>query len=148
MLLAGAVAGGGLLVLLVSPARRPSWVAAPVPTAATALPGLLPASLAAFIVLAGGSALTGAATLDAGLPGTVVRGAGIGLLAAAGVVAARSALRSRRADSSPSARASATWAGALIIAWAGAALALVSWLLALVGVAVAIANGVRLEPRR
>jgi len=84
VLLSCAAAGGTLLVLLARP-RSAS------PSARTAQPGMPPgvltAALAAFVLLAGGVALTGAGRLDAGTLATGLRVGGVALLVATAFLA-------------------------------------------------------------
>lgn len=155
VLVACGVAGGTLFLLLASPA----WARGPAgppagrpgdqpPESPVPMPigGLAPASLAAFILLAGGTALTGAATVDAGDSSAVLAVAGIAMLAIAGIPAGRAALRLIRAPDA--AGASIVPSSTLIVlAWAGAALALASWLLAVAAVVMALLASVRIERR-
>jgi hypothetical protein len=136
VLLSCAAAGGTLLVLLAGP--RPAG-----PFARAAQPGLLPgvlaAALAAYVLLAGGVALTGAARLDAGALATGLRVGGVALLVATAFLAVF-------VVASHGQRVPMTVGGLVVLLWAGAALALVSWLLAIGAVLVALVAGVRIEP--
>jgi hypothetical protein len=138
VLLSCAAAGGSLLVLLAG--RR---TGGPLARAAqpSLLPGVLTAGLAAYVLLAGGVALTGAGKLDAGTLATGLRVGGVALLVAtaflAGLVVAPHGERIPM-----------TLGGLVVLLWAGAALALVSWLLAIGAVLVALIGGVRVEPHR
>jgi hypothetical protein len=102
---------------------------------------VLPAALAGYVLLAGGVALTGAGTLDAGMLATGLRAGGIALLVATAVLAVLVVVPHGE-------RIPMTVGGLVILLWAGGALALVSWLLAIGGVVVALIGGVRIEPRR
>jgi hypothetical protein len=155
VLVACGVAGGTLFVLLASPARArgPAGPPAgrpghrpPESPAPASLGGLAPASLAAFVLLAGGTALTGAATVDAGDSSAVLALAGIGMLAIAGIPAGRAALRVLRAPDASGASIVPS-STLIVLAWAGAALALASWLLALAAVVMALVASVRIERR-
>jgi hypothetical protein len=155
VLVACGVAGGTLFVLLASPARarppggpsagRPDDQPPESPVPAP-LGGLAPASLAAFVLLAGGTVLTGAATVDAGDPSAVLAVAGIGMLAIAGIPAGRAALRILRAPGAAGALVAPS-STLIVLAWAGAALALGSWLLAVGAVVMALLASVRIERR-
>jgi len=138
VLLSCAAAGGTLLVVLAGSrsAGRLAWEANP-----RGIPGLFPAALAGYVLLAGGVALTGAGTLDAGMLATGLRVGGIALLVATTVLAGL-------VVAPPGARIPMTGGGLVILVWAGGALALVSWLLAIGAVVVALAGGVRIEPDR
>jgi hypothetical protein len=105
------------------------------------LPGLVPTALAGYALLAGGVALTGAGTLDAGMLATGLRVGGVTLLFATAILAGIAA-------APPAERIPMPLAGLLILLWAGGALALVSWLLAVGAVVVALAGSVRIEPHR
>jgi hypothetical protein len=142
VLIACGVAGGALFVLVAAPGRSRARPPEPAPLA-----GLAPAALAAFILLAGGTALTGAGTIGAGIDPVVLQAAGIGLLAVAGLLAARSALRVLRATTAAEA-AVVPSPMLLVVAWAGAALALASWILAAGAVGVALLAGVSVERSR
>ncbi len=143
VLVACAVAAGTLFVLVAAPVRvRPPAD----PPHAPPLAGLAPASLATFILLAGGSALTGAGAGDAGAAASVVALAGIGILVVAGLLTGRAALRVLGASSAGEA-AAAPSPTLLVLAWTGAALALASWLLAIGAVVVALLTSVRVEGR-
>jgi hypothetical protein len=141
VLVACGVAGGALLVLAATQERAADDPGSTPPP----MGGLAPAVLGAFVLLAGGTALTGAGTLPAAAGSPIFAGAGIGLLAVAGAVTGRAALRLARAPASG--RAAGASPVLLVVAWAGAALALGSWLLAVGTVAVAVLAGVRLERR-
>ncbi len=155
VLVACGVAAGTLFVLLALPAqaRRPAGPPAgrggdqpaepPVPAP---LGGLAPASLAAFVLLAGGTALTGAATVDAGARSAVLAVVGIGMLAIAGIPAGRAALQVLRAPGAAGAVVAPS-STLIVLAWAGAALALASWLLAVAAVVMALLASVRIERR-
>jgi drug/metabolite transporter (DMT)-like permease len=138
VLLSCAAAGGTLLVLLARP-RSAS------PSARTAQPGMLPgvlaAALAAFVLLAGGVALTGAGRLDAGTLATGLRVGGVALLVATAFLAVLVVAPHGE-------RIPMTLGGLVVLLWAGAALALVSWLLAIGAVLIALIGGVRIEPHR
>ncbi len=144
VLLACGVAGATLFVLVAAPApvRSPADPPRPAPLA-----GLAPAALSAFILLAGGTALTGAATIDAGGFSGVLVMAGIAMLAIAGIVAGRAAVRILRASSAANS-AVAPSPTLIVLAWAGAALALTSWLLALGAAVVALLASVRVDDVR
>ncbi len=145
VLVACAVAGGALLVLVATPARAPARAPAVGSRASVPVGGVAPAVLAAFVLLAGGTALTGAGTIPAIAGSSIVAMAGIGMLAAAGVATGLAALRLVRAPSGR--RLAVASPVVLVLAWAGAAVALGSWLLAVGAVAVALLAGVRLERR-
>ena len=138
VLLSCAVAAGGLLVQVTRPRPSRTRVRA---GGGAGLPGILPAALAGYAVLAGGAALTGAGTLDAGMLATGLRAGGVGLLVATGLVAGLIVART-------GARAPTTVGGLVILLWAGGALALVSWLLAIGAVVVAFAGSLRMDPDR
>lgn len=140
VLVACGVAGGALYVLVAAPARGRPPGDPPVPPA---LAGLTPTMLAVFILLAGGTALTGAGTVDAGAVSTVLAAAGIALLAFVGFMVGRATLR---VLGSPNAEEAVVEPSSshLVLAWAGAALALGSWLVAIGAVVVALLAGVRL----
>ena len=138
VLLSCAVAAGGLLVQV----ARPHPAGARVRTGAgIGVPGVIPAALAGYAVLAGGAALTGAGTLDAGMLATGLRAGGVGLLVATGLVAGLIVART-------GARAPTTVGGLVILLWAGGALALVSWALGDRAAVVALAGSLRMHPDR
>ncbi|MFH1474735.1 MAG: hypothetical protein ABIG85_02640 [Chloroflexota bacterium] len=97
--------------------------------------------------VAGGTALTGAGTIDAGPTSVALQAAGTALLAVVGLLVARSALRVLRALSVADA-AVAESPSLVILAWAGAALAMVSWILAAGAIGVALLAAVRVERAR
>lgn len=131
VLLSCGVASGALFVLLAAPGQARAHPE-PAPLA-----GLAPTVLVAFILLAGGTVLTGAATIDAGFASVVLQAPGIGLLAVTGLLAARSTLRVLRAPAAPE-TAVVPSPSLLVLAWAGAALAMVSWILAAGAAGVAV----------
>jgi len=138
VLLSCAVAAGGLLVQV----ARPHPAGARVRTGAgIGVPGVIPAALAGYALLAGGAALSGAGTLDAGMLATGLRAGGVGLLIATGFLTGMVAAPT-------GARAPTTLGGLVILLWAGGALALVSWLLAIGAVVVAPAGSLRMDPDR
>jgi len=137
VLLSCAAAGGTLLVVLTGP-RLSGTIAREAHPGS--LPGVLPPALAGYVLLAAGVALTGAGTLDAGMLATGLRVGGIALLVSTAVLAVVVVV-------SPAERLPVTVGGLAILLWAGGALALVSWLLAIGGVVVALVVGVRIEPR-
>ena len=141
VLLACAVAAGVFFILVASPPRAhlPAEPLVPPPLA-----GLAPAAIFAFTLLAGGTALSGAGTVDAGALSGALAAAGIGLLGGSGLVTARGTLRVLRA---PGADEAGFVPSPLLIllAWAGAALALASWLLAIGALVVALLASVRVE---
>ena len=139
VLLCCAAAGGTLLVVLAGP--RSAVTFAPREAHSGSLPGVLPAALAGYVLLAGGVALTGAGTLDAGMLATGLRVGGVALLVATAVLAGLVAAPFGE-------RIPMTVGGLVILLWAGGALALVSWLLAVGAVLVALVGGVRIEPHR
>jgi len=142
VLVSCAAAGGTLLVILAGPRPAGSRSPAAARDARRAtLPGFIPAALAGYMLLAGGAALTGAGTLDAGMLVTGLRVGGVALLVATAVLAGL-------VVAPPATRLPMTAGGLVILLWAGAALALVSWLLAIGGVLVALVGSVRVEPRR
>ena len=138
VLLSCAAAGGTLLVVLAGPRSAGTFAREAHPGS---LPGVVSAALAGYVLLAGGVTLTGAGTLDAGMLATGLRVGGVALLVVtallAGLVAAP-----------PGERIPMTVGGLVIILWAGGALTLVSWLLAIGAVLVALVGGVRIEPHR
>ena len=138
VLLSCAAAGGTLLVVLAGTrsAGPVAWQAHP-----DSLPGVFPAALAGYVLLAGGVALTGAGTLDAEGLAAGLRVGGVALLLATAVLAGIVAARAGE-------RIPMTAGGLVILLWAGGALALVSWLLAIGGVVVAVVGAVRIEPDR
>lgn len=139
VLLACAVAIGTLYVRLARP--RPDRAASgPGGAGPRPLPGAEEAALGAFVVVAGGAALTGiglAAAEGAGLP--LVRLAGIALLAAAGGLAVI-ALRGR--GRGPLGRPAIVG-----MTWLGAGLALAAPLVLLVAAVVIVLLGVRVTDR-
>ena len=138
VLLSCAVAAGGLLVQV----ARPHPAGARVRTGAgIGVPGVIAAALAGYALLAGGAALSGAGTLDAGMLATGLRAGGVGLLIATGFLTGMVAAPT-------GARAPTTLGGLVILLWAGGALALVSWLLAIGAVVVAPAGSLRMDPDR
>ena len=84
VLLSCAAATGGLLVILARPHPAGGHVRVEGPGS---LRGVVPAALAGYVLLAGGAALTGAGTLDAGLAAAGLRVGGIGLLVETGLLA-------------------------------------------------------------
>ncbi len=138
VLLSCAAAGGTLLVVLAGPRSAVTFAREAHPGS---LPGVLPLALAGYVLLAGGVAFTGAGTLDAGMLATGLRVGGVALLVATAVLAGLVA-------APPGERIPTTVGGLVILLWAGGALALVSWLLAVGGVLVALVGGVRIEPHR
>jgi hypothetical protein len=153
VLLSCAAAGGTLLVVLAGPRSAVTFAREAHPGS---LPGVLPAALAGYVLLAGGVALTGAGTRDsarqehvprerrrehAGMLATGLRVGGVALLLATAVLACLVA-------APPGERIPMTVGGLVILLWAGGALALVSWLLAVGAVLVALVGGVRIEPHR
>jgi hypothetical protein len=132
VLLACGVAGGSLFVMFATPGRVRARSPEPTP-----LVGLGPTVLAAFILLAGGTALTGAGTIDARSTSVGLQAAGTALLAFAGLRVAGSAVRILRAPNAAEA-AVVESPSLLVLAWAGAALATVSWILAAGAIAVAL----------
>lgn len=142
VLLACGVAGGALFVLVAAPGQARPDASEPVPPA-----GFVLVVLGAFILLAGGTAVTGGGTIDARSASAALQAAGIGLLAVCGLLAARSALRVLRAPTAAEV-AVVPSPPLLALAWAGAALALVSWILAAGALAVALLAGVRLDGGR
>jgi hypothetical protein len=137
VLLSCAAAGGTLLVLLAG--ARPAGPFARTAAQPGLLPGVLTAALAAYVLLAGGVALTGAARLDAGALATGLRVGGVALLVATAFLAVFVVAPHGH-------RVPMTVGGLVVLLWAGAALALVSWLLAIGAVLVALVAGVRIEP--
>lgn len=138
VLLSCAAAGGTLLVLLAGPRSAGPFALAARPGL---LPGVLTAALAAYVLLAGGVALTGAGELDAGTLATGLRAGGVALLVATAFLAVLVVAPNGE-------RIPTTLGGLVVLLWAGAALALVSWLLAIGAVLVALIGGVRIEPHR
>lgn len=138
VLLSCGAAAGALLVILarLRPPRTRVRRASP-----DSLPGVVPATLAGYLLLAGGAALTGAGALDAGMLATGLRVGGVALLVATGVLAGLLTAPAREG-------VAMTAAGLVILLWAGGALALVNWLLAIGGVLVALLGSVRIEPHR
>ncbi len=138
VLLSCAAAAGLLAVILADP-RSTGLLARH--AAPGALRGVVPAALGGYAIVAGGAALTGAGTVDAGMLATGLRVGGIALLTATAALTLIVIVP-------PVERVPMT-AGALVIfLWAGGALALLSWLLALGSVLVALLGGVRIEPHR
>ena len=138
VLLSCAVAAGLLAVILAD--GRSAGLLARHATPGT-LRGVVPAALGGYALVAGGVALTGAGTVDAGMLASGLRVGGVALLAA---VAALTML----VMVPPVERIPMTAGALVILLWTGGALALVSWLLALGGVLVALVGGVRIEPHR
>jgi hypothetical protein len=95
-------------------------------------------------VLGAGSALTGAGTVDAGPLAPLLQLAGICLLALAGWLGAGPGARAARRSDGPA----GTPTAALVLLWAGGALALASWVLAAGALAVALLAGAQVVPRR
>jgi hypothetical protein len=91
--------------------------------------------------MAGGVAVTGAGTLDAGMLATGLRVGGVALLVATAILAAV-------ATPTPASGIAMTRGGLAVLLWAAGALALVSWLLAFGSVIVALILSVRIEPGR
>jgi hypothetical protein len=155
VLLACAVAAGALLVMVAGPTRRARLPHDEEPFEPRPLAGLVPAGLAAFILLAGGTALSGAATVQGGDASVALAAIGIGILAAAGLLAARAARRGPpSATTAPAATASPTPPSTvappltiLVLLWAGAALALSSWLIAAGAVLLALLGSLRVDRR-
>jgi hypothetical protein len=143
VLLACAGAAGALLVALARPIRSGRTVAA-VPPGPGPLPGLVPVALGGFVVLGVGSALTGAGTVDAGPLAPQFQLTGICLLALAGWLGAGPAARAARRSGHPA----GTPTAALVLLWAGGALALASWVLAAGALAVALLAGAQVVPHR
>jgi hypothetical protein len=144
VLVACAVAAGTLFVLLAAPG--PARPAADPPHPAP-LPGLVPAALAAFVLLAGGTALTGAGAVDPGNLSGALAVAGIAMLAIAGIPAGRAAVRILRASSAANMAIDPS-PSLIALAWAGAALALASWLLAVSAVLVALLASLSVDDAR
>lgn len=150
VLLASALAAGALYAVLALPAGgRPT--AAPIGRAQgpraepRPIPAVLPLSLGGFVVLAAGTVLTGAATIAPDEPvGAVIRAVGVGLLAVAGLLSARRVAHRAAAPDSESGTAVAATTIATV-AWAGAALATLSWLLAIGALVVALVGGLRVQ---
>jgi hypothetical protein len=138
VLLSCGVGTGGLFVILARPHGSASPLHAEGPGS---LPGLVPAALAGYVLLGGGAALTGAGTLDAGMLAPGLRVGGVALLVATGLLAGL-------ASAQPGRRGPLTLGGLVILLWAGGALALLSWLLAIGGAAVALVGSVRVGPDR
>jgi hypothetical protein len=138
VLLSCAAAAGGLLVSVARPHPAGARVRSEGPGS---LPGVVPTALAGYVLLAGGAALTGAGTLDAGMLATGLRVGGVGLLVATGLLAGR-------VVASTGQRVPMTLGGLAILLWAGGALALLSWLLAIGAVLVALVGSVRMDPDR
>ena len=138
VLLSCAAAAGGLLVILARPHPAGTRIR---PEGSGSLPGVVPAALAGYLLLAGGAALTGAGTLEAGMLETGLRVGGVGLLVATGLLAGL-------VVAPPGRSVPMTLGGLLILLWAGGALALVSWLLAIGAVLVALVGSVRMGPDR
>lgn len=138
VLLSCAAATGGLLVILARPHPAGGRLRTEGPGS---LPGIVPVALAGYLLLAGGAALTGAGTLDAGMLATGLRVGGIGLLVATGLLAGLLVT-----PTGP--RVPLTPGGLVILLWAGGALGLLSWLLAIGAVLVALVGSVRVGPDR
>ena len=138
VLLSCAAATGGLLVILARPHPAGGRLRTEGPGS---LPGIVPVALAGYLLLAGGAALTGAGTLDAGMLATGLRVGGIGLLVATGLLAGLLV-------TSTGPRVPLTPGGLVILLWAGGALGLLSWLLAIGAVLVALVGSVRVGPDR
>jgi hypothetical protein len=138
VLLSCAAAAGGLLVTLGRPHPARARIR---PEGPGSLPGVVPATLAGYVLLAGGAALTGAGTLDAGMLAAGLRVGGVGLLMATGLVAGLIVAPNGE-------RVPMTLGGLVILLWAGGALALVSWLLAIGALVVALVGSLRMGPDR
>jgi hypothetical protein len=138
VLLSCAAAAGLLMVILADP-RSASLLARHATTGT--LRGVVPAALGGYALVAGGAALTGAGTVDAGMLATGLRVGGVALLVATAVLTVIVIVP-------PMERGPATSGALVVLLWAGGALALLSWLLALGGVLVALVGGVRIEPHR
>lgn len=138
VLLSCAVAAGGLLMILARPHPAPPRVR---PEGPGSLPGVVPAALVGYVLLAVGAGLTGAGTLDAGMLATGLRVGGVALLVATGLVAGLIVAPNGE-------RVPMTLGGLVILLWAGGALALLSWLLAIGAVVVALVGSVRMGPDR
>ncbi len=138
VLLSCGVGTGGLFVILARPHPAGGRVRAEKPGS---LRGVVPAALAGYALLAGGAALTGAGTLDAGVLAAGLRVGGVGLLVATGLLAGLLVTLTGT-------RVPVTLGGLVILLWAGGALALVSWLLAVGAVLVALVGSVRVGPDR
>ncbi len=141
VLVACIVAGAVLFVMLTAPLRRLPPADPPDPPV---MAGLVPTALVAFIVLAGGTALTGAGTVNAGTASVVLAAMGITVLAAVGFLVGRATLRALRSPGAEEALVAPS-PSLLVMAWVGAALALGSWLLAIGAVLVALLAAVRVE---
>lgn len=138
VLLSCAAAAGLLAVILADP-RSAGLLARH--AAPGTLRGVVPAALGGYALVAGGAALTGAGTVDAGMLAAGLRVGGVALLVATAALTLIVIV--------PPVERIPMTAGALVIfLWAGGALALLSWLLALGGVLVALVGGVRTEPHR
>ncbi len=110
VLLACAGAAGGLLTVLARSAPHPGGGG---PAAGYGpLPGVLSLALGALILVAGGSAVTGAGTMAGSGPIVVLQGTGIGILAAAGLLAARSTRIPSAAPAGAASIVSLAWLGA------------------------------------
>jgi hypothetical protein len=138
VLLSCAAGAGGLLVSLARPHPAGTRVR---PEGPGGVPGVVPAALAGYVLLAGGAALTGAGTLEAGMLAPGLRVGGVGLLVATGLLAGLVIAPTGQ-------RVPMTLGGLVILLWAGGALALVSWLLAIGAVLVALVGSVRMDPDR
>jgi hypothetical protein len=138
VLLSCAVAAGLLAVILAD--RRLAGLLARHERPGT-LRGVVQAALGGYALVAGGAALTGAGTVDAGMLATGLRVVGVALLVAVAALTVFVMVL-------PAERIPITAGALVILLWAGGALALVSWLLALGGVLVALVGGVRIEPHR
>jgi hypothetical protein len=135
VLLASAVAAGALYVRLAR-STQPSSRGDPSPL--RGVPGAVNAALGAFVIVAGGAALTGFG-LDVGPDAgfAVLRVGGLVLLAAAGLLAA--AALAGRGPLGPS--------GLVGLAWLGAGMALAAPIVLLVAAATVVLLGVRVEDR-
>lgn len=134
VLLAAAVAAGALYVRLARSSPGPVGD----PSTARPVPGAVSAALGAFIVVAGGAALAGIGLgpgADGGL--ALLRAAGIGLLAAAGLLAV--VALPGRGRPGPT--------GLIGPAWLGAGMALGAPLVLIVAALVVIVLAVRVEDR-
>lgn len=144
VLAACAVAAGVLLVGMAAPrsGRGAAPIARPAPEAdparPRAIPGAVTVALMGFVLVAGGSAVAGVGFgLGQGAGLATVRIAGIGLLAASGLLAAMPRSRRRRTG----------LAGPVVLAWLGAGLALAAPLVLLVAALVTAVLGLRIVDR-
>jgi hypothetical protein len=144
VLAACAAAAGLLLVEMASPrsGRGAARINRPAPAAnpirPRAIPGTVTVALMGFILVAGGSAVAGVGFGVGQEPGlATVRIAGIGLLAASGLLAAVPRSRLRRSG----------LLGPVVLAWVGAGLALAAPLVLLVAALVAAVLGLRTVDR-